>query len=441
MDVICFSDITWNFLWQRQQHLITRFPHDWNIVFVEPSFWLSVAWKVIRRDGRKDGSDNANSSSTPHKKDSNISVTSIITIPGGDRFGPTRWINDRLIRWGARRLARNNTINGDPILLFYKPRYSCVIDGFADPLVCYDITDDTAALNASPDWLRARIHRLEEIADLVTTSSETILAKILQNQETDGHKQQSQRAFYIGNGVDVGHFGAERDNGDVDDGDGDAMDNATRSSVNNSVAQLDTTKNNGDDDDDTTCRHPSHDGTVIGYTGVIGEWFDFKLLERMLTEFPDVQIMLVGWTFRDQKKILSNLKSRYKNLNVMGPRQYDDLPHIVAGFDVCIIPFRIYRLTESVNPVKVYEYFAARRPVVTTALPELRKYADALYFSKNHDQFIDNLKAALSGPYNPERPLQIAKDNDWDSKAADITRMITHLYDARNRHRSRKDVR
>ena len=397
MDVICFSDITWNFLWQRQQHIITRLPDDWNIVFVEPSLWLSLAWKLIRGEGGEGkGSSGGGSGRAfgPRRARDNILVASVATIPGGDRFGPTRRINDRLIRWGIGRLARKSGMK-DPVLLFYKPRYSCAAEGFADPVVCYDITDDTMALGASPGWLEERVRLLEEKADLLTTSSETIFGRISRG----GEGRTGRKIFHVGNGVDPAHF--------VGGGKGGGGGDGRRS------------------------------GSVIGYTGAIGEWFDFELLERMLAEFPDAQTVLVGWVFRDQRRALGRLESRYGNLRVTGPKRYGELPGIVGGFDVCVIPFRIYRLTESVNPVKVYEYFAAGRPVVTTALPELKKYSDALYYSEGRDQFLENVRTALTVPYDPQRPLQIARDNDWDSKAAEMARLITRQCGKGDRARSR----
>ena len=118
MNVICFSDITWNFLWQRQQQMISRFPKDWEIHFVEPSFWLSVIWGIIRRDFFR---------FIPHKVEDNLQVTSIVTIPFGDKFESIRKLNDSLIKKGVKRLAAKHKMK-NPVLLFYKPRYSCVLE-------------------------------------------------------------------------------------------------------------------------------------------------------------------------------------------------------------------------------------------------------------------------------------------------------------------------
>lgn len=366
MDVICFSDITWNFLWQRQQQMISRFPNDWNIFFVEPSFWLSVIWGIIK---------NNIFHFIPHKVKDNIQVTSIITIPFGDKFKSVRKINDSILERGIKKLSEKHMMK-DPILLFYKPRYSCVIEKFTSSLVCYDIIDDTLALESSPDWLKEKIQVLESKSDLIITSSENLFQKISKKRDN---------VFYIGNGVDVEHF----------------------------IGSNNKTKNSN-----------KFQKLVIGYIGAIGEWFDFELLEKILRKFPNCEIILIGWTFRNQKNILNNLKNKYKNLQVLGLKPYNELPKFLKEFDVCIIPFKIYQLTNSVNPIKVYEYFAAQKPVVITALPELRKFKDVLYFSNNHEEFLENTQKALTEQHSSEKSLKIAKENDWNSKSAEMIKLI-----------------
>jgi len=295
MDVICFSDITWNFMWQRQQQLLSRFPNNCKILFVEPSFWLSIAWGIIKNNPFR---------FFPHKVCSNIQVISIPTIPFGDKFKTTRKINDHLLIKGVRHFLKKFDIK-NPVLLFYKPRFSCVVGKTDESLVCYDVIDDTIQLESSPSWLAKRIEFLELNSDLIITSSENLYKKISDKRKKD--------VFLIGNGVETSHF--KKSSSDT-------------TSIPDEIKQI---------------RSP-----IIGYIGALGEWFDFELLEKILQKFPKFSIVLIGWVFKNQKKILGQLKNQYKNLHVLGLKPYQILPNYIKAFDVCIIPFRIYELTKSV---------------------------------------------------------------------------------------------
>ena len=66
---------------------------------------------------------------------------------------------------------------------------------------------------------------------------------------------------------------------------------------------------------------------------------------------------------------------RLPNVHFVGTRSYDSLPGFAKGFTVGILPFKVNRLTENVNPIKLREYLAAGLPVVSTALPEVKSYA------------------------------------------------------------------
>ena len=107
--------------------------------------------------------------------------------------------------------------------------------------------------------------------------------------------------------------------------------------------------------------------TTIGYVGAISNWFDVELLCAIAKERPDWDVVLVGSTVGANVLHLKN----NQNVLLVGEVEYQEVPDYLASFDVCLIPFKIIPLTEATNPVKLYEYLAAGRPVVATPLPEL----------------------------------------------------------------------
>lgn len=351
--------------------MISRFPKDWKITYVEPSFWLALAWSLFNK--------------LPFKRNQtvqeNIEVVSVVTIPFGDKFGFSRKCNDHIITNKMKKILKKKNVKR-PILLFYKPRYSCVIGNLDESAICYDITDDIREFDASSKWLDGYIERLEKKSDMIFTSSE----KILKRFQDAGRKN----IFFIGNGVDVSHF--------------------EKASQNDTIPAKEV----------SNIRHP-----VIGYVGAVGEWFDFELLQKILREFPDCSVVLIGWAFSKQRNLLKQIKS--KNLHFLGVKKYDELPKYIKAFDVCIIPFLSNRLTQSVNPNKFYEYLASGKPIVTTTLPELEKFRHVCNIAENHKEFIEYTRNAIKKDHDPTIALDIAKQNDWKDKAVKMAELIDRL--------------
>ena len=132
---------------------------------------------------------------------------------------------------------------------------------------------------------------------------------------------------------------------------------------------------------------------VIGYFGALASWFDYDLVLRTAQERPDYDIVLIGWDY-DRTMVSYRLDS-VPNLHVIGPIAYSDLPGYARWFDVATIPFLVNEITESTSPIKLFEYMALGKPIVTTGMPECRKYKSVL-IGEDHGDFIAKLDLALT---------------------------------------------
>ena len=130
---------------------------------------------------------------------------------------------------------------------------------------------------------------------------------------------------------------------------------------------------------------------VAGYLGAIADWFDIELVMASALRFPEWDFILVGGTdhcdIREAQKLL--------NVTFVGEVPYDDAAAWVHSFDVAMIPFRLTELTRCTNPVKVYEYLAAGKPVVATALPEVQLMSEVVHVADSHEAFMDLLETAM----------------------------------------------
>lgn len=166
---------------------------------------------------------------------------------------------------------------------------------------------------------------------------------------------------------------------------------------------------------------------IIGYYGAIAEWFDIKILEDLVTSFRDASIVLIG---RVNNKGVMKLSKKYKNIYLLGEKSYEELPSYLQEFDVATIPFKLTDLIKATNPVKVYEYLAAGKPVVATDIPELEAFADVVYIAKTRRGFLNKVKKALKEKDNNVKKRQgIARENTWEKRGETLNLEIKRIFD------------
>lgn len=161
-------------------------------------------------------------------------------------------------------------------------------------------------------------------------------------------------------------------------------------------------------------------GPIIGYVGVVATWVDLQLIDRLAAEFPECSVVVVGPLYN-----VSDVPQR-SNLHWLGFKAYEELASYTQQFSVGIIPFIQSNMTESVNPIKMWEYIASGLPVVSTAIPETGKWQDLIFHSNNHDEFIYNVYRALhydTAELRAQR-LVLAEENSWRHRAQLVLSII-----------------
>lgn len=158
---------------------------------------------------------------------------------------------------------------------------------------------------------------------------------------------------------------------------------------------------------------------IVGYHGALAKWIDYELL-RKIADSDNYELVLIGYE-HDTSLTESGL-IRHPHVHFLGSKPYFVLNEYVAFYDVGILPFKRYALTESVSPVKLFEYMAAGKPVVTTNLQECAKYKSCLV-SESHETFLEQLSTAVAGKNDETYMALLAADaqrNSWSEKATVI---------------------
>jgi GT2 family glycosyltransferase/glycosyltransferase involved in cell wall biosynthesis len=165
---------------------------------------------------------------------------------------------------------------------------------------------------------------------------------------------------------------------------------------------------------------------VIGYYGAIAEWFDLELVRAIAVAHPDSLVLLVGSDTIGAGQALSDLH----NVEMVGEVRYDALPYWLHAFDVALLPFRVIPLTLATNPVKVYEYLAAGKPVVVVDVPEMAQFEGLVRVGRDIPEFVGHVTAALVGDAGAEQVAErqrFAAGQTWDHRARAIDEAIASI--------------
>jgi hypothetical protein len=157
---------------------------------------------------------------------------------------------------------------------------------------------------------------------------------------------------------------------------------------------------------------------VIGYYGAMSDWLDTELVGRLASARPGWSFVLIG---RVDSADVSALR-RMSNVLLLGEKPYELLPEYLHRFDVGIIPFKKSPLTEATNPVKLFEYLSAGKPVVATDLNELRHYRDYVRLASSAEEWLETIERALEedAPARVEARQGFARQNTWDERLLSI---------------------
>jgi len=105
------------------------------------------------------------------------------------------------------------------------------------------------------------------------------------------------------------------------------------------------------------------------------------------------------------------------NVVLLGQRPYDEVPGYMAAADVLIMPWNRSEWIRACNPVKLKEYLAVGRPIVSTPFPELSRYEGLVRVGEDAETFAAHVRAALSETFDPERGRERVREQTWTAKA------------------------
>jgi glycosyltransferase involved in cell wall biosynthesis len=173
---------------------------------------------------------------------------------------------------------------------------------------------------------------------------------------------------------------------------------------------------------------------IIGYTGAICQRFNYELLEALAKKHADKTIVLVG-PRRDKQFSPIDL-DKISNIVFTGSKKIEELPAYLQYFDCAIMPFKYNNLTAGIYPLKINEYLAAGKAVVTTNFSEdVAGFADHVYLAQTNNDFITLVdKAIADNSFEiKNKRWQVASSNAWEKRVETFWQLAWNKYQVKNK--------
>jgi glycosyltransferase involved in cell wall biosynthesis len=377
-DIVCIGFSDWHTdLLTNQQHLLVRAAKENRVLFVE-SLGLrrpQLAARDLRRIGRR-----LASALEPVREVDGLHVLSPLVLPLHSNE-LLRTLNAALLRQYVGRTVAKLELR-DLLLWSFVPQAEALIDLLEPAQILYYIDDDHAAKAGidAASFLAAE-SRFARRADAVLASAPELVTRM---------RALNDNVHYAPNVADTSLFATALEPGPIDPG----------------VAAL--------------------PGPRIVFVGaILAAKIDIPLVVELARSRPQWSFAFVGPVGPGDPRTDVHELTELPNVSMLGYRPYEQLPSVLRGADVAIVPYLLDGEMRSVFPMKIYEYLAAGRPVVATPLDTLADVPDVLQ-AATAEEFATRVQEAIATdtPAARGERSQRAQAHSWESRLDQIAEAL-----------------
>jgi glycosyltransferase involved in cell wall biosynthesis len=381
-DIVCLSIVTWDDHWGTPQQLMSRLARHNRILYVDQaisplSFFTGIRSRgaVMRqlrrwRQGYREVAKNVYAAAPPPI----LPFRSFKPVNAVNGFILRRWLRGQTRRLGFRH----------PIVWNFQPLAPHVAEAVDPALTLFHCVDEYAAL---PFWWHSSAGAAAREAECCRESD---IVVCVGRGLTAAREKLNPNTHFVPNAADVAHF-ATALHPDLP--------------VPDDVAHL--------------------RGPIIGFIGVVDFRFDSGLVSYLATQRPDWSLVVVGPVKGDARG-LEALRA-LTNVHFLGNRPIEALPSYARRMDVCLLPYVIDGFTSHIFPLKLYEYMAAGRPIVSTDLNEMRPYAgECLTIARDPNEFLHAIEHELEVDSDERAAARelASRSHSWDHRLEEISALI-----------------
>lgn len=367
-------------MWMNRQHLLSRLgARGWPVVYSSGALDLwnrrGEAWAAAGWSARYAPRDNV-----------------ILYYPGRGlpryrKCNPyDKWVLRRFVR--SMRATTGAVGTAGAIIASFHPSFWPYVAAVPECVVWFHAFDD---FPRTPGWTpddAAMLTNLTQRADLVTCSSELIRESIC--------NRFYQRCFTVENGADVAAF-APTQYGLVEPAD---------------LAEIPRPR--------------------VLYSGMLNRKVGFGTVACVAASRPRLHWVLVGENREAEILADATLSPHYRacrslpNVHFLGGKRREQIPDYVHFCDVLAMCYRMdgEGWWKSIFPLKLHEYMASGKPVVSSRLHALVKFEPLLPLCANDEEWIRAIDRALAGTFSSRESVairrRVAEANSWDRKVDEL---------------------
>lgn len=304
----------------------------------------------------------------------NLTVKDIYSIPLGSRCNLIRYLNKRIV-------DKVLDLEDYDVIFFTHPLQTTFFErSMLEKLpIIYDCMDNISAFYIGE--IKKRVLELEQelckVSRRIIASSCTLKKRMVQRYNLDENKVE-----VIRNAVDESFFSE------------DSYGESKR----------------------LTLRKP-----CMMYVGTIEDWLDFDLLNKLLRENPTWTLYMVGPYRRKMKDRIV-----YRERCIwLGKKDHKEIPALIEAADLMVIPFKKTELIECVDPVKMYEFIAMGKNILSTYWDELDYFKDYkdLYFMSDVSGLNLDLKKEFC-QWSTYKAKEFQNNNVWNNRIGEYNTLI-----------------
>lgn len=346
-DIVCLSSQDWNDLWTRKQRFMQRFARQGNrVLYIEAQASLASIG-ILRADWRRV----FRWITGPRPIEKNLYVATLpLVLPFFQMSIGINRLNNMflllLLRHWIKALGFQR-----PILWTYNPFSESLIGKLGERFAVYECVDELSAAKG--------LVRKEAVQELEKRLIHKVLLMIVTHENLYRSKHTMARNIcLIPNAAEVEHF--------------------KRASLCETPVAVEM----------QAIPQP-----IIGFLGTIQYWVDFDLLRFLAIERPQWSFVLIGPKGRLARvEKIENLPNVY----LLGRKRYEDLPFYLKAFNVCLNPYVVDTTAMNCSPLKLYEYLATGKPVVSVDMPEARKFDGSVRIGQDYQEILRLLEYAIT---------------------------------------------
>lgn len=380
-DIVIIARDNWGDVWRRRHCLAHEWARERRVLFVEP------AVKAGRKRGKSSVDSRQEQEGLPHgvrKVEENIYVfRPVKRVPTSVSMG--RSLTMKSIAGSIKKILEALDFR-NPVLWITAEYGVHFIDRVPHSLVIYDVTDDWTQADLPKKEMKQIVaddRLLADRAGIIFTVSKALFDRKSHNRDN---------VYIVPNGVRIEMYES------IEKGPARELEAINR--------------------------------PIVGYTGSLHAGrLDVKLIDKVAgLARGRFSLAFIGPNSLDDAA--QSTLEKHGNVHISPPAPFERMPAILAAFDLCCIPHTVTPFTNSLNPLKAFEYLASGSPIISTPVAEMLPFEEYVTFAEGPAEFFESALDILGGneKSTPEERKAAAGRHSWRIREREIRKIIDEYF-------------